>query len=107
VFRSRDAQRVEDDFSQNIKRLLNIFVSDLTKIFSEMHWLLDVHFRVDFCRVQDENVQQILNIIRKIVLNSLRFYKNNHNSKAAFSHLMLDCLIEPVRILDFWNFTSP
>jgi len=32
-----------------------------------MHWLLDVHFGEDACRVQDENVQKILNIIRKII----------------------------------------
>jgi hypothetical protein len=35
-----------------------------------MHWLLDVHFGEDFCRVEDENVQQTLNIVRKIALNS-------------------------------------
>lgn len=67
-----------------------------------MHWLLDVHFSEDFCRVAEQRTQENLNIIRKIVLNSLRFYKNSHNSKSAFSHLMLDCMIEPTRILDFW-----
>lgn len=67
-----------------------------------MHWLLDVHFSEDFCRVAEQRTQENLNIIRKIVLNSLRFYKNSHNSKAAFSHLMLDCMIDPECILDFW-----
>jgi predicted transposase YbfD/YdcC len=66
-----------------------------------MHWLLDVHFGEDFCRVAEQRTQENLNIIRKIVLNSLRFYKNNNNSKAAFSLLMLDCMIQPERILDF------
>ncbi len=64
-----------------------------------MHWLLDVHFREDFCRVLEQRTQENLNIIRKIVINALRMYKNTHNSKAAFSHLMLDCMIEPTRIL--------
>jgi predicted transposase YbfD/YdcC len=68
-----------------------------------MHWLLDVHFREDFCRAMEQRTQENLNIIRKIVLNSLRSYKASHNSKAAFSHLMLDCLIDHRRILDFWN----
>lgn len=67
-----------------------------------MHWLLDVHFGEDACRVAEQRTQENLNIIRKIVLNSLRFYKNANNSKSAFSHLMLDCMIEPLRILDFW-----
>ncbi len=71
-----------------------------------MHWLLDVHFREDFCRVAEQRTLENLNIIRKIVLNALRFYKNSHNSKSAFSHLMLDCLIDPKRILDYWNFNK-
>lgn len=63
-----------------------------------MHWLLDVHFSEDFCRVVEQNTQENLNIIRKIVLNSLRNYKNQNNSKLAFSHLMLDCMIEPENV---------
>lgn len=68
-----------------------------------MHWLLDVHFGEDSCRAAEQNTQENLNIIRKIVLNSLRSYKNSSGSKAAFTHLMLDCMIDPFRILDFWD----
>lgn len=68
-----------------------------------MHWLLDVHFSEDFCRVMEQNTQENLNVIRKIVLNSLRNYKNQNNSKAAFSHLMLDCMIEPCNVFEFGN----
>jgi predicted transposase YbfD/YdcC len=64
-----------------------------------MHWLLDVHFGEDFCRVQDEIVQKALNIVRKIVINSLRVYKDKTCSKRPFSSLMLDCLIDPTTIL--------
>jgi hypothetical protein len=60
-----------------------------------MHWLLDVRFREDSCRVQNENIQLILNMVRKIVINSLRFRRDKHHSKRAFSSLMLDCLINP------------
>jgi predicted transposase YbfD/YdcC len=63
-----------------------------------MHWLLDVHFDEDSCRVQDENVQKVLNMIRKIVLNSLRIYRDKHCPKRTFSSLMLDCLIDPLCI---------
>jgi len=68
-----------------------------------MHWLLDVHFGEDFCRAIEQRTQENLNIVRKIVLNSLRDYKNQSGSKAAFSHLMLDCMIDPERILVFWG----
>ena len=37
-----------------------------------MHWLLDVHFGEDYCRVEDENVQQVLNVVRKIALNCVK-----------------------------------
>ena len=40
-----------------------------------MHWLLDVHFGEDFCRVQDEVVLQNLNIFHKIVLNYIKLFK--------------------------------
>jgi predicted transposase YbfD/YdcC len=71
-----------------------------------MHWLLDVRFGEDFCRIQDDNIQTNLNIIRKIVINSIRIYKTKTKSKRAFSNLMLDCLIDPAfifRILKFQN----
>ena len=71
-----------------------------------MHWLLDVHFREDSCRAAEQNTQENLNIIRKIVLNCLRSYKNSTGSKAPFSHLMLDCMIDHQRILDFCGFQN-
>jgi predicted transposase YbfD/YdcC len=66
-----------------------------------MHWLLDVRFGEDFCRIEDKNVQQNLNIARKIVLNTLRDYKNKTASKRPFSKRMLDCLLDPQHILSF------
>ncbi len=59
-----------------------------------MHWLLDVHFEEDFCRIADDSIQKNLNILRKTVINSIRNFKNVTKSKAAFSHIMLDCLID-------------
>jgi predicted transposase YbfD/YdcC len=59
-----------------------------------MHWLLDVHFGEDFCRVEDENIQQILNMIRKIALNSIKNYKEKTKSKQPLSKIMFDCLLD-------------
>ena len=64
-----------------------------------MHWLLDVHFSEDFCRIEDRNVQQNLNIVRKIALNTIKGYKNKTNSKRPISKLMFDCLLESDNIL--------
>jgi len=74
-----------------------------------MHWLLDVHFSEDFCRVEDENVQQILNMIRKIALNSVRHYKDKTLSKKPLSKIMFACLLDPVclsPILECANFKN-
>ena len=68
-----------------------------------MHWLLDVHFNEDSCRVQEEAVQKILNIIRKIVLNAIRNYQLQLPKKRACSHVMLDCLIDPLFIYTVCN----
>jgi predicted transposase YbfD/YdcC len=65
-----------------------------------MHWLLDVHFHEDFCRIEDRNVQQNLNIVRKIVLNSIKRFKDVSANKRPISKILLDCLLEPLFILD-------
>jgi len=65
-----------------------------------MHWLLDVHFGEDYCRVEDNNVQQTLNMVRKIVLNSIKGYKEKNKSKRPISKIMLDCLLESDLMLE-------
>ncbi len=59
-----------------------------------MHWLLDVHFAEDFCRVEDKNVQQNLNIFRKAALNFINNFKSASNSKRPVSKIMFDCLLD-------------
>jgi hypothetical protein len=63
-----------------------------------MHWLLDVHFREDFCRVEDKNVQENMNMVRKIALNAIKHYKEKTDSKRPISRIMLDCLLDPLKI---------
>jgi predicted transposase YbfD/YdcC len=59
-----------------------------------MHWYLDVHFGEDFCRVEDKNVQENLNIVRKIALNSIKRYKEKTGDKRPMSKIMLLSLID-------------
>jgi len=71
-----------------------------------MHWLLDVHFGEDNCRIQNENAQKVLNMIRKIAINSIRFFRDKTSSKRPFSNIMLDCLIDPTFILDICSYQN-
>ena len=65
-----------------------------------MHWLLDVRFEEDKCRVEDTSVQRNLNMLRKLSLNLIRLFKERTQSKKAFSHIMLDCLLDPYRLVE-------
>jgi len=67
-----------------------------------MHWLLDVHYREDFCRIANKNVQKNLNMMRKFAINCIRNFKNSTGSKKSFSDLMFDCLLDCNNILNFF-----
>ena len=60
-----------------------------------MHWLLDVHYSEDYCRIENRTAQQNLNLLRKFSLGLLKQYKTRTASKRAMSKIMLDCLLEP------------
>jgi len=64
-----------------------------------MHWLLDVHFGEDFCRIEDESVQQSLNIVRKIALNTIKSYKAKTGSKLPLSKIMFNCLLDSENLI--------
>jgi len=57
-----------------------------------MHLLLDVRFSEDMCsvcRLLDKNLQQALNIGRKVALNLVSRYKQKNAPKSSLSHIML------------------
>lgn len=57
-----------------------------------MHCLLDVYFEEDWCRLEDKDVQQNLNMLCKAALNLIKLYKAGTSSKKALSKIMFDCL---------------
>ncbi len=65
-----------------------------------MHWLLDVHFSEDQCRIEDKNIQQNLNMARKLAINLIKKHKERTASKRALSKIMFDCLLDPSYICD-------
>lgn len=58
-----------------------------------MHWLLDVHYAEDSCRLQALSLQKNLNMLRKFALSVIKQYKSNTSSKKALSQIMFDCLL--------------
>ena len=64
-----------------------------------MHWLLDVHFREDYCRIEEETVQQVLNSVRKIALNCVKSYKLKTKSKLPLSKIMFGCLLNCEKLI--------
>ena len=68
-----------------------------------MHWLLDIHFDEDSCRIQDENIQQVLNMVRKIALNCVRVYKQATKSIQPLSKIMFSCLLNSLCLLTILN----
>ena len=65
-----------------------------------MHWLLDVHFDEDHCRIQDEDTQLTLNTVRKITLNNTKLYKQKTESKLPLSKIMFGCLLDCEKLID-------
>ena len=61
-----------------------------------MHLLLDVRFsedRCSVCRLLDKNLQQALNIGRKVALNLVSRYKQKNAPKSSLSHIMFKALM--------------
>ncbi len=64
-----------------------------------MHWLLDVRYREDYSRIQNENIQKNMNMARKLALNIARIFKNKNCPKKSMSQIMFDCLMSPHHLL--------
>ena len=60
-------------------------------IENELHWVLDVAFREDECRVRKDHSARNLAMIRRAVLNMLR----REPSKTALKRKRLKALINP------------
>ena len=60
-----------------------------------MHWLLDVHYSEDYCRIVNQTIQKNLNMLRKFALSLIKHFKARTNSKKPLSHIMFSCLLNP------------
>ena len=64
-----------------------------------MHWLLDVLFDEDRCRIPSQTIQQNLNMLRKAALNFIRIYKREARSKLPLNNIMFRALMSPYDLL--------
>jgi len=63
-----------------------------------MHWILDVHFSEDYCRIVSKTIQQNLNMLRKFALSLIKQFKTISCSKRPVSQIMFHCLLDPLAI---------
>ncbi len=59
-----------------------------------MHWLLDVHYSEDYCRIANSTIQENLNQLRKYALGLIKQFKQHSGSKLALSKIMFNCLLD-------------
>ncbi len=64
-----------------------------------MHWLLDVHYSEDSCRLLALSLQKNLNMLQKFALSVLKQYKAASSSKKPMSQIMFDCLLDCNKLL--------
>jgi len=57
-----------------------------------MHWQLDVVFGEDTTTLHEANTQLVLNILRKAVLNVLKFYRDKYEPKQSMVNITRKCL---------------
>ncbi len=63
-----------------------------------MHWLPDIHYGEDYCRIENRTVQQSLNLLRKFAISLLKQCKAGSPFSRVMSKLMPDCILEPDRL---------
>ena len=84
--------------SRNLTALELLHHARMEWAVESMHWLLDVHFSEDFCRIANRTIQQNLNMLRKFALSLIKQFKASSNSKRPISQIMFHCLLDPLAI---------
>ena len=84
--------------SRNLTALELLHHARMEWAVESMHWLLDVHFSEDYCRIVNRTIQQNLNMLRKFALSLIKQFKASSNSKRPISQIMFNCLLDPPAI---------
>ena len=81
--------------SRNLTALELLHHARMQWAVESLHWILDVHYSEDFCRIVNRTIQQNLNMLRKFALSMIKQFKAHSNSKRPLSHIMFYCLLNP------------
>ena len=76
------------------------------EIENSLHWVLDVHFREDACKIKEEKAMQNLSLIRKICYNLMKLDKRfDKKKKMTYKKMSMlyTCHLEYVQELIFEN----
>ena len=84
--------------SRNLTALELLHHARMEWAVDSMHWILDVHYAEDFCRIVNKTIQQNLNMLRKFALSLIKQFKSRTNSKRPISQMMFNCLLNPQAI---------
>ena len=84
--------------SRNLTALELLHHARMEWAVESMHWLLDVHFSEDYCRIVNRTIQQNLNMLRKFALSLIKQFKTSSHSKRPISQIMFHCLLDPLAI---------
>ena len=69
-----------------------------------MHWMLDVTFSEDSCRVLSENAHKTLNSLRKFALAVHKQFLSAHHKKSSLKSSMLSALLQHDYLLELLHF---
>ena len=69
-----------------------------------MHWMLDVTFSEDYCRVLSENAHKTLNSMRKFALAVHKQFLSSGHRKSSLKSSMLSALLRPDYLLEVIQF---
>jgi len=84
--------------SRNLTTLALLHHARMEWAVETMHWILDIHFSEDYCRIVNKIIQQNLNMLRKFALSLIKQFKANTYSKRPISQIMFQCLLDPMAI---------
>ena len=84
--------------SRNLTALELLHHARMEWAVESMHWILDVHYSEDFCRIVNRTIQQNLNMLRKFALSFIKQFKTKTNSRRPISQIMFNSLLNPQAI---------
>ncbi len=90
--------------SKNLSAAELLYHARLEWQVETMHWLLDVHFLEDKTKIFDMNMQKTMNLLRKVVLNLVRKYKESQPKNTALSKILKRNLFDTDNLHNFLQY---